>query len=78
MNAVAYDSRYEVRIASTFLSVRKLLQEASYNDFDLSYDELGKPHLKDGKHFITHSYQFSAIIISDQTVGIDIELQREK
>jgi hypothetical protein len=33
-----------------FLSVRKLLQEASYNDFDLSYDELGKPHLKDGKH----------------------------
>jgi phosphopantetheinyl transferase len=62
-----------------FLSVRKLLQEASYNDFDLSYDELGKPHLKDGKHIsITHSYQFSAIIISDQTVGIDIELQREK
>jgi phosphopantetheinyl transferase len=61
-----------------FLSVRKLLQEASYNDFDLSYDELG-PHLKDGKHIsITHSYQFSAIIISDQTVGIDIELQREK
>jgi phosphopantetheinyl transferase len=59
--------------------VRKLLQEASYNDFDLSYDELGKPHLKDGKHIsITHSYQFSAIIISDQTVGIDIELQREK
>jgi phosphopantetheinyl transferase len=35
--------------------------------------------LKDGKHIsITHSYQFSAIIISDQTVGIDIELQREK
>jgi hypothetical protein len=28
--------------------------------------------------FHTHSYQFSAIIISDQTVGIDIELQREK
>jgi phosphopantetheinyl transferase len=48
------------------------LQEASYNDFDLSYDELGKPHLKDGKHISTHSYQFSAIIISDQTVGIDI------
>jgi 4'-phosphopantetheinyl transferase len=62
-----------------FLSVRKLLQEVGYNDFDLYYDEFGKPHLKDGKHIsITHSYQFSAIIVSDQTVGIDIELQREK
>lgn len=62
-----------------FLSVRKLLQEVGYNDFDLYYDEFGKPHLKDGKHIsITHSHQFSAIIVSDQTVGIDIELQREK
>ncbi|HEY4618218.1 MAG TPA: 4'-phosphopantetheinyl transferase superfamily protein [Flavobacterium sp.] len=62
-----------------FLSVRKLLQEAGYNDFDLYYDECGKPHLKDSKHIsITHSHEFSAIIISDQTVGIDIELQREK
>ena len=62
-----------------FLSVRKLLQQAGYTDFDLYYDEFGKPHLKDGKHIsITHSHQFSAIIVSDQTVGIDIELQREK
>jgi 4'-phosphopantetheinyl transferase len=62
-----------------FLSVRKLLQEAGYTDFDLYYDEFGKPHLKDGKHIsITHSHHFSAIIVSDQTVGIDIELQREK
>jgi 4'-phosphopantetheinyl transferase len=62
-----------------FLSVRELLQEAGYNDFDLYYDDFGKPHLKDGKHIsITHSYQFSAIIVSNQSVGIDIELQREK
>jgi 4'-phosphopantetheinyl transferase len=62
-----------------FLSVRKLLNESGYDDFDLYYDEFGKPHLKDGRHIsITHSHQFSAIIISDQTVGIDIELQREK
>lgn len=62
-----------------FLSVRKLLIEAGYTDFDLYYDEFGKPHLQDGKHIsITHSYQFSSIIISDETVGIDIELQREK
>ncbi|MBP2284002.1 phosphopantetheinyl transferase [Flavobacterium sp. CG_23.5] len=62
-----------------FLSVRKLFQEANYTDFDLFYDEFGKPHLHDGKHIsITHSHDFSAIIISDETVGIDIELQREK
>jgi 4'-phosphopantetheinyl transferase len=62
-----------------FLSVRKLLQEAGYNDFDLHYDESGKPHLKDEKFIsITHSFHFSAIIISDQKAGIDIEMQREK
>jgi len=62
-----------------FLSVRKLFQEAGYTDFDLYYDEFGKPHLHDGKHIsITHSHQFSAIILSDEVVGIDIELQREK
>lgn len=62
-----------------FLSVRKLFQEAGYTDFDLYYDEFGKPHLHDGKHIsITHSHQFSAIILSDDVVGIDIELQREK
>ncbi|HKO78271.1 MAG TPA: 4'-phosphopantetheinyl transferase superfamily protein [Flavobacterium sp.] len=62
-----------------FLSVRRLLMEAGYTDFDLYYDEFGKPHLHDGKHIsITHSHQFSAIILSDEVVGIDIELQREK
>lgn len=62
-----------------FLSVRKLLQTAGYTDFDLYYDELGKPHLKDDKYIsITHSHNFSAIIVSNKTVGIDIELQREK
>jgi phosphopantetheinyl transferase len=62
-----------------FLSVRKLLQEAGYNDFDLYYDESGKPHLKDGKFVsISHSHQFSTLIISKQKAGIDIEMQREK
>jgi phosphopantetheinyl transferase len=62
-----------------FMSVRKLFQEVGYTDFDLYYDEFGKPHLHDGKHIsITHSHQFSAIILSDEVVGIDIELQREK
>ncbi|MBP6588174.1 MAG: 4'-phosphopantetheinyl transferase superfamily protein [Flavobacterium sp.] len=62
-----------------FLSVRMLLQQAGYTDFDLHYDEFGKPYFLDGKYVsITHSHQFAAIIISDETVGIDIELQREK
>ena len=62
-----------------FLSVRKLLQEMGYNDFDLFYDKSGKPHLKDGNHIsISHSHEFSTIIISNQKAGIDIEMQREK
>jgi phosphopantetheinyl transferase len=62
-----------------FLSVRKLLQEAGYNDLELYYDEFGKPHLKDDKYIsITHSHEFSAIIISNRPVGIDIELHRQK
>ncbi len=62
-----------------FLSVRHLLKEAGYTDFDLYYNSYGKPLLRDGKHIsITHSYQFSAIIISDNDVGIDIEKIREK
>lgn len=62
-----------------FLSVRMLLQTAGYTDFDLYYNDDGKPHLKDGKEIsITHSYGFSAIIISDKNVGIDIELRRDK
>lgn len=62
-----------------FLSVRKLLQKAGYSDFDLLYDESGKPHLKNQKHIsISHSHEFSAIILSDENIGIDLEMQREK
>ncbi len=62
-----------------FLSVRKLLQEVGYSDFDLYYDEFGKPHLKDGNHIsISHSHEFSTIIVSNQIVGVDMELRREK
>lgn len=62
-----------------FLSVRKLLELAGYTDFDLFYDENGKPNLKDGKHIsITHSFDFAAIIVSSRNTGIDLEQQREK
>lgn len=62
-----------------FLSVRKLLQETGHNDIQLHYDEFGKPHLDNENHIsITHSFDFSAIILSDKNVGIDIEQRREK
>jgi phosphopantetheinyl transferase len=62
-----------------FMSVRHLLKEVGYTDFDLYYDDKGKPHLKDGTQIsITHSFTFSAIIVSDTAVGIDIEMQRPK
>ena len=62
-----------------FLSVRMLLAEFGYTDEDLVYDAFGKPHLKDGKHIsITHSYIFSAVVVSSKKVGVDIEKKREK
>jgi 4'-phosphopantetheinyl transferase len=62
-----------------FMSIRHLLAEAGYVDSDLYYDDWGKPHLKDGKQIsITHSFNFTGIIVSDRRVGIDIEKQREK
>lgn len=62
-----------------FMSIRHLMAEAGYVDFDLYYDNLGKPHLKDGKNIsITHSFHFTAIIVSDEKVGIDIEKRRDK
>lgn len=62
-----------------FLSVRHLLREFGYTDQELYYGDNGKPHLKDGKHIsITHSFTFSAVIVSEDLVGIDIEKQRDK
>lgn len=63
-----------------FLSIRYLLDMADYTDYDLFYDDFGKPHLKDGHYIsISHSYHFTGIIISSESqVGIDIEKQRDK
>ncbi len=87
MNNMALNDKSKKRLSGMksvlhqrgFLSVRYLLKLAGYTDFDLYYNEYGKPLLKDGKHIsITHSYQFSAIIISNIDVGIDVEMNREK
>lgn len=62
-----------------FLAVRMLLQHIGYNDYDLTYTETGKPILIDGKNIsISHSNKFSCICISNQLMGIDIEILKEK
>ena len=62
-----------------FLSVRKLLQEKGYTDHDLYYDEFGKPHLEDCKHIsISHSHDFSIIVLSDVNIGADLEILKDK
>jgi len=50
-----------------------------FHDNDLYYNELGKPILKGNKNIsITHSKLFSAVIISDFKVSIDIENIKDK
>ena len=69
-----------------FLAVRMLLQHLGYSDFDLYYDENGKPHLRSNNRHtepvevsISHSFDFSCICIStDSFVGIDIEIMKTK
>lgn len=75
-----YDGMKSEMHRRAFLSIRHLMAHYKYVDADLYYDEVGKPHLKDGKFIsITHSHNFTAIIISSRTeVGIDVEKQREK
>jgi phosphopantetheinyl transferase len=63
-----------------FLSIRHLLKEVGLTDADLHYDKFGKPHLDAGRYIsISHSFSFTSIIFSyENSVGIDIEKQREK
>ena len=69
-----------------FLAVRMLLQHIGLSDFDLFYNEFGKPYLNIEnlevgikKHIsISHSHEFSCICISNKAVGIDIEKCKEK
>jgi len=62
-----------------FMAVRMLLQHINHSDFDLYYDDKGKPHLNGEKYIsISHSNGFSAILISDESIGLDIEQLKEK
>ena len=58
-----------------FLAIRNILKEISVHNQNLKYDEFGRPFLTDDKNIsITHSGNYAALIISDQKVGIDIEV----
>jgi phosphopantetheinyl transferase len=85
MNALAHKKGY--------LGVRMLLQYVGYTDFDLLYDANGKPYLmqearneKKNQHpspkqphiSISHSHEFSCICLSNEPIGIDLELKKSK
>ena len=62
-----------------FLSVRSLIKLNDVELTDLYYDEFGAPHLKSNKHIsISHTNNFSAITISNNPIGVDIEHFRDK
>ena len=62
-----------------FLAVRKLLNCFEYSDENLIYNNFGKPLLNDGKFIsISHSFDYAAVVISDGSVGVDIEKLRPK
>ena len=62
-----------------FLAVRKLLSYFEYSDEDLVYNIDGKPLLSDGKFIsISHSFDYAVVVISDCSVGVDIEKLRSK
>mgnify|MGYP006134432609 FL=1 len=87
-NGISLTEESSIRLSSMkselhqkgFLSIRHLLKEVGLTDADLHYDEFGKPHLDAGRYIsISHSFSFTAIIFSyENSVGIDIEKQREK
>jgi 4'-phosphopantetheinyl transferase len=62
-----------------YLAVRMLLQHLGYSDRDLIYSKDGKPHLSNHKNIsISHSFDYSSLLISNETIGIDIEKHKEK
>ena len=70
----------ELRIKQK-LAAGILLQHLRNENIELTYDELGKPHLKnhDGHISISNTKEFVAVIYHPtNTVGIDIEIPSER
>ena len=61
------------------LSVRHLMREAKIKENDIYYSDYGAPILKSGENIsISHSKNFSGLVISNYKIGIDIESYRKK
>lgn len=61
------------------LSVRHLMREAKIKENDINYSDYGAPILKSGENIsISHSKNFSGLVISNYKIGIDIESYRKK
>ena len=62
-----------------FLSVRSLIKLNDIQLKDLYYNEFGAPQLKSNKYIsISHTNNYSAIAISNNPVGVDIEHFKDK
>ena len=57
-----------------FLAIRNIFKLLSIDDNEVKYDKVGRPIFSQNKILsISHSVNYAAVILSDQTVGIDIE-----
>ena len=57
-----------------FLAIRNIFKLLFIEDNEVKYDKVGRPIFSQNKILsISHSGNYAAVIISDQSVGIDIE-----
>ena len=57
-----------------FLALRNIFKLLSIKDNEVKYDKVGKPIFSQNKALsISHSGNYAAVIMSDHSVGIDIE-----
>ena len=62
-----------------FLAIRNILSELSIDDRDMKYEESGRPYVMGGQNIsLSHSDIFAAVILSDNVVGIDIEIMNDR
>ena len=62
-----------------FLAIRNILSELSIDDRDMKYKESGRPYVIGGQNIsLSHSDTFAAVILSDNVVGIDIEIMNDR
>lgn len=61
------------------LILKEGLKYFNINEFEYTFNEYGKPYLKDSKIYfnISHSKDYVVCIISDDEVGIDIEYKKD-